>query len=119
MVYKVVEKYTAHHRSEIKGWRGKKRGGLMLEQETFCCDRCGRTFVQKVEEIDFTGNFFHRFTAYFGYGSPFDDEKVDFCLCELCLFELLRTFKHQPEIDGENVVTAFDRYRESYQELEK
>lgn len=83
--------------------------------KTYQCNCCGRTFTD-TGDIDFTPNFFHEFAAYTGYGSPLDDEKIEFTLCELCLMEIMRTFKHQPTCDGENVVEWFDRVKGSYYE---
>ncbi|ONK22440.1 hypothetical protein BLX87_16105 [Bacillus sp. VT-16-64] len=78
---------------------------------SFFCNRCGRYHECEPEDIDFTGNLFHDFHAYFGYSSPFDDDILEFSLCELCFFEILRDFKHVPRLDGQNPLKAFDRYR--------
>ncbi|MBM7716165.1 hypothetical protein MHB50_18765 [Siminovitchia sp. FSL H7-0308] len=78
---------------------------------SFFCNRCGRYHECEPEDIDFTGNLFHDFHAYFGYSSPFDGDLLEFSLCELCLFEILRDFKHVPKLDGKNPVEAFDRCR--------
>lgn len=60
------------------------------------CNRCGR-FHEGGEE-DITSNFFHDVHLMFGYGSPLDMTLLDFSLCELCLFEIIKDFKHAPMV---------------------
>ncbi|MFD1412372.1 hypothetical protein [Oceanobacillus jeddahense] len=67
------------------------------ENRTFHCNRCGR-YHTEYEMDNFEGNFFHDFSAYFGYGSPYDDCFFEFTLCELCMFEIAKDFKHTPMI---------------------
>lgn len=81
-----------------------------METRKFLCARCGR-FHEEKNVMDFLGNLYHRINIYFGYSSPFDEETLEFHICELCLFEILRSFKHRPLIDGDDIVTAFDKFR--------
>lgn len=71
-----------------------------MNRETYQCNSCGRTFTDKGDDIDFTQNLFHEFAAYTGYSSPLDDEKIEFMLCERCLMDIFRKFKHQPTVHG-------------------
>ncbi|TGA96343.1 hypothetical protein E4665_15880 [Sporolactobacillus shoreae] len=88
-------------------------------QRMFRCDCCGRIYHYS-ESTCFTGNYFNEFDVRFAYGSPFDESYISFTLCEICLFNLLRQFKHQPtDDDGQNMVKQFDKYRKDYyRELE-
>jgi hypothetical protein len=86
-----------------------------MNGKTYQCNSCGRTFTDK-DEIDFTPNLFHEFAAYTGYSSPLDDEKIEFMLCERCLMEIFRGFKHQPTVRGQNVVEWYDEVKEGYYE---
>lgn len=83
------------------------------EGKVYQCNCCGRTFTDK-GDIDFTQNLFHEFAAYTGYSSPLDDEKIEFMLCERCLMEIFRGFKHQPTAHGQNVVEWYDEVKEGY-----
>ncbi|WP_010632535.1 hypothetical protein [Sporolactobacillus vineae] len=88
-------------------------------QRMFRCDCCGRVY-HYADSTFFIGNYFNEFTVRFAYGSPFDESIISFTLCEICLFNLIRQFKHQPIDDnGQNMVKEFDKYRKDYyQELE-
>ncbi|MEI3612253.1 hypothetical protein [Pseudogracilibacillus sp. SO30301A] len=78
----------------------------------FQCNRCGRSHKHDPDDFgDFTGNLFHRLQTVFGYSSPFDGDLLEFNVCELCLFEILRDFKYRPILDGEDPVKAFDAFR--------
>ncbi|MDP7981529.1 hypothetical protein [Bacillus multifaciens] len=92
----------------------------IVEAKTFCCNKCGRIHErpeQPLEDVDFVENLFHKFRVHFGYTSPFDDDVVDFMLCELCLFEMFREFKHKPVIqsveedNNKDLVEWFDIFR--------
>lgn len=88
--------------------------------KVYQCNCCGRTFTDKGDDIDFTQNLFHEFAAYTGYSSPLDDEKIEFMLCERCLMDIFREFKHQPMVHGQNVVEWYDQVKEGYyEELDK
>lgn len=86
-----------------------------IEPVAYQCNACGRTFTDK-GDIDFTQNLFHDFAAYTGYSSPLDDEKIEFMLCERCLMDIFRGFKHQPMVHGQNVVEWYDQVKEGYYE---
>ncbi|MDA2292097.1 hypothetical protein PDN46_27965 [Bacillus cereus group sp. Bc191] len=76
------------------------------------CIKCGRFCVYDPDDDEFTTNLFHQMSVYFGYSSPFDDEKIDFTLCELCLFEFWKTCKHRPSSEYEkDIVNAYDHFR--------
>lgn len=65
----------------------------MNEVRTFHCERCGR-YHKETDDFDFLGNLFHKIDVNFGYSSPFDDEKLEFSICELCLFDFYREAIH-------------------------
>ncbi len=65
----------------------------------FFCNCCGRYHKYDEDDIDdFVGNFFHTFRNIFGYGSPYDGDMMTFTLCELCLFDIAKDFRHAPEL---------------------
>lgn len=68
--------------------------------DEFCCNKCGRFSIFDLDDDEFTSNLFHNMSVYFGYTSPFDNEKIEFTLCELCLFEFWRdvNINHPPNI---------------------
>lgn len=84
-------------------WRDR----MKFEKRTFHCDRCGRVHEEK-EVSDFLGNLFHDMQVYFGYESPFDEDIVKFSICELCLFDFFKSFKHRPIVDEQDLVECFD-----------
>lgn len=63
--------------------------------ELFHCHNCGRFHQEHIDDR-LEGNFFHQFQVDFGYGSLYDNEKMVFHLCEVCLFEIVKSFKHTP-----------------------
>lgn len=87
---------------------------MELEKKAFRCDRCGRVH-ERTENVDLLENLFHKMKVYFGYNSPFDDEILTFQICELCLFEFLRGFKHRPVMFDKDIVESFDVFRKEEQ----
>ena len=49
------------------------------------CDKCGAKEIIYELGTSYVAEFTHRF----GYGSEHDQKKLDFDLCDKCLFELL------------------------------
>jgi len=60
------------------------------------CNKCGKTVA--LTEYGLEENEFHSFNIVFPYGSMFDEERWKFDLCETCLVDFVRTFKHSPGI---------------------
>ncbi|SMQ78358.1 hypothetical protein SAMN05444673_3385 [Bacillus sp. OV166] len=60
------------------------------------CNKCGET--EKITEYGFEEDKFHAFNISFGYGSMYDEEKWKFDICERCLVDFVKTFKHSPDI---------------------
>lgn len=60
------------------------------------CNKCGCTSGKLQDDDSYAANEFQEFGTYFGYGSRFDMERWSFDLCEDCLVELIKTFKHSP-----------------------
>ena len=59
-----------------------------IEQEILkktICDRCGQTHSAN----DWYGPEILSFKQNFGYGSKYDQDVIDFDLCEECLFSIL------------------------------
>lgn len=60
------------------------------------CYCCGVTIVET--EYGAESDLFHDITLYFGYGSGYDEEKWGFKLCEECIVNFVKTFKHPPKV---------------------
>ncbi|RLQ93688.1 hypothetical protein D9X91_17050 [Falsibacillus albus] len=61
------------------------------------CNKCGNT--KKLSDI-WDEYEFQSFSITFGYGSLFDDQKWEFDICDTCLADFVKTFKHSPDING-------------------
>ena len=66
------------------------------------CNKCGES--KKLTGNDpndtdrkFESNMFQSITLSFGYGSKFDCDWWEFDICEKCLVDIVRSFKHLPE----------------------
>ena len=69
------------------------------------CNRCGRSFSGYIHCGEDSLEI-HRFTGGGGYYSKIGDQTVwDFDICDDCLIEWLKTFKHNP-------VKFYDSYTE-------
>ncbi len=85
------------------------------------CNKCGKTAGLQGEdyEREWGANEFQRFSLHFGYGSRYDMESWGFDLCEDCLTELIRTFKHVPDGFGQDCHRAkypqimFEKWKET------
>ncbi|WP_227939998.1 hypothetical protein [Alkalihalobacillus deserti] len=68
-------------------------------ETSITCNKCGKTKQLEGEdyEREWQSNVFQSFTTHFGYGTRHDTEKWNFDLCEDCLTELVRSFKHLPD----------------------
>lgn len=87
---------------------------MLKRGHEFCCAKCGRFYVYDLDDDEFTSNLFHQMSVNFGYSSPFDDERINFTVCELCLFEFWRGCKHRPSSEYEkDVVKAYDHFKEN------
>lgn len=66
------------------------------------CNKCGRTERVIGEKADrsYISNLFHSFDALFDYGSSHDEEKWSFDLCEDCLLDFVKSFKHAPNVSN-------------------
>ncbi|MBM7702880.1 hypothetical protein [Metabacillus iocasae] len=64
------------------------------------CNKCGKSeaLIGARAERSHKSDLFHTFEMMFGYGSSFDSECWDFDLCEDCLVEFVKSFKHAPTI---------------------
>ena len=60
------------------------------------CNKCGKT--EKITEYGFEENKYHTFNISFEYGSMYDDQTWKFDICETCLVDFVKTFKHSPDI---------------------
>jgi hypothetical protein len=63
------------------------------------CNKCGKTEALVGTEIEreIQMNKFHTIRLAFGYGSNLEMEDIKFDLCESCLLEFVKSFKHAPE----------------------
>ena len=60
------------------------------------CDKCGKEGF-----IDNNGMIFpymHNIEFSVGYGSDYDGDTIQFDLCDECLTEFMKSFKHKPDI---------------------
>lgn len=86
----------------------EKEKVLLVDREVvtkiiYVCNKCGKEEVEENPEQDFTvDNKIHELGVSFGYGSIFDSEYWGFDLCNDCLMEFIKTFKHKPDGFGED-----------------
>lgn len=79
------------------------------------CNKCGDANTD--EEYD--KERFSEINLTFGYGSDYDNERWSFDLCDDCLTELVKSFKHVPDGFGEDIYYAkypqvmFERWKET------
>ena len=68
------------------------------------CNKCGtsKELTGDEYEREWQSNKFQSMHNSFGYGSSFDNEIWRYDLCEECLVEIVKTFKHLPD--------GFDEY---------
>jgi hypothetical protein len=81
----------------------KKFETIKIEQlknvpNAITCNKCGKTEELSGNEFDrgMQSCQFQTIDVAFGYGSKFDMDDWSFDLCEECLVDLVRTFKHLP-----------------------
>lgn len=67
------------------------------------CNKCGEMDSLSTNEPN---SHMNHFSAGFGFGSHYDMESWSFDLCEDCLTELIKTFKHVPAGFGEDNYSA-------------
>jgi hypothetical protein len=67
--------------------------------KSITCNRCGKHEKLTGDEYtrEFQTNLYQTFYPAFGYGSKLDMDRWTFDLCEECLIDFVRTFKHLPE----------------------
>lgn len=73
------------------------------------CNKCGiTTQLSDEDEInnEWSRDEFQEFNCSFGYGSRYDSQRWSFDLCDDCLTELIKTFKHVPDGFGEDSYCA-------------
>lgn len=63
------------------------------------CNKCGKSQELTGDEWDRQMKLCKYQSVYisFGYGSKFDMDQWNFEICEECLVEMVRNFKHLPE----------------------
>jgi hypothetical protein len=69
--------------------------------ESITCNKCGKS--EKLTGDEWQSNTFHSINLHFGYGSKFDMDIWKFDVCEDCLVEFVKSFKHEPEIQSEEL----------------
>lgn len=65
------------------------------KEEVIHCYKCGKSDVVTDEDC-WTKEQYQHFSVSFGYGSKHDLESWSWTLCEDCLVDIIRTFKHVP-----------------------
>lgn len=68
--------------------------------QNITCNKCGDSSVENDDQT--CHERYQTFQTSFGYGSRYDMEAWSFELCEDCLTELVRSFKHVPDGFGED-----------------
>jgi hypothetical protein len=88
------------------------------------CNKCGKTYKQNHDSDDYMGHYdglwdgeIHNFGASFGYASSYDEESWDFDLCEDCLVDFIKTFKHVPDGFREERSYIIIKDREEHQKI--
>lgn len=76
--------------------------------EEVVCNKCGKGSGKLEDEYDYASNAFQSFSTYFGYGSRYDNETWSFDLCDGCLTDLVKTFKHSPSGFGTDGYMPFN-----------
>jgi hypothetical protein len=95
----------------------KKLERVVVEEIKFlpssiCCNKCGKSQELHGDEYqrEWESVLFQTIVCSFGYGSKFDTDDWKFDLCEKCLVDIIRTFKHLPEgYDEEYVNGVYDK----------
>lgn len=64
------------------------------------CNKCGKSekLIGPIYEREVDAEAFPTVRMSFGYGSNFDGEIWEFELCEDCLVEFTKAFKHPPNV---------------------
>jgi hypothetical protein len=57
------------------------------------CNPCGKTFTKTEADSFYWDSKIQQIFLYFGYGSKHDMEKWEFCMCEECIENFVKTFK--------------------------
>lgn len=60
------------------------------------CDRCGNEEI--ILQLD--TSYLIEFDHHFGFGSKYDMEKIEFDICETCLFEVLKKENIKYRLEG-------------------
>lgn len=74
--------------------------------KSIACNKCGKRseLSGSKHERELELNLYQYFYCNFGYGSKFDTDSWEFDLCEKCLVDFIKTFKHLPEDYDEKYV---------------
>lgn len=94
MKKKIIEKVT--HMKEVTE--------SITKHESITCNKCGKERVRDFnsgrfedQDDELWRNDYQSFGCSFGYGSRHDMERWSFDLCEECLVEIIKDFKHVPK----------------------
>ncbi|TPF18077.1 hypothetical protein [Priestia megaterium] len=68
----------------------------ITKEKIVMCNKCGCE-SKGVDRDNFYDSQFQNIDCSFGYGSDYDMEAWNFDLCEECLVEFIKTFKHVPD----------------------
>lgn len=83
--------------------------------ETITCNKCGNSVTQ--EQRGFESDYYQNINLHFGYGSSFDMETWNFDICEDCLVEFVKTFKHVPSGFRSDEYLVIDDESKEHQKL--
>jgi len=90
-------------RSDVMEVREVTRLESVVVSSSITCNKCGMQLVQqktdegKQKEKERATKPMQSFECSFGYGSSYDTQTWGFELCEVCLLELVRSFKWVPQ----------------------
>lgn len=88
-----------------------------LKEKMIHCYKCGKSDV--ITKGDYcTQEKYQGFSVSFGYGSDYDMERWSWTLCEDCLVDIIRTFKHVPDgffLFPESIYIDKDRHQSVFE----
>lgn len=120
----IVEEKVGEHtivklnkEAQIKAIEARKKA----KEEVIRCYKCGKSDVI-TDEDDFTKEQYQHFSVSFDYGSNYDMERWSWTVCEDCLVDIIRTFKHVPDgffVDPSSIEPEKDRHQAMFDEWKK
>lgn len=67
----------------------------VVTDTSYVCDKCGKK--ESESENVFAVNLYHNLKTQFCYGSEFDGEIWEADVCDQCMIDFFKSFKHEPK----------------------